>query len=126
MALANQRTLQAAFAVLTLVHLDSFAQSKSGSVYVAPESGTQVPLSPDGVYCELGKLAFSIDKLPATPWPATQSVRIRNLDVEVRHRIVIMCGGQPQQSFTFSFSERKTTALCLFLEEHTERFNCRT
>jgi len=92
------------------------AGSASGSVCIAPESGTLEPLSPTGVYCKSGKLTLSFDKHEATPWPTKQSVKIGDLAVEVRHRIVIMCDGKPQQSVTFRFSELKTAALCLFLD----------
>src|ERR1017187_804243 len=86
-----------AAALLPGVLIGQSAESELGSVCVAPESGTLVPLSPTGVYCKSGKLTLSIDKHEATPWPTKQSVKIGDLAVEVRHRIVIMCDGKPQQ-----------------------------
>src|SRR5262245_53152314 len=113
MGLINMR-IGIAFLVVTLTDLSSFAES--GSVCVAPESGTLKPSSPTGVYCESGKLALTIDKQPAILWPTKESVKIGDLAVAVRHSIVIMCDGKPQQSFTFRFSELRATALCLFLD----------
>ena len=110
------RTIAIVVVVAALTHPSFFAESASGSVCVAPESGTQIPLSPIGVYCQSGKLSLAIDTERIMPWPTKESVKISDLDVATRHRIVVMCNGKPQQSFTFRFSELRATALCLFLD----------
>ncbi len=50
-------------------------------------------------------------------WSTKASVRIYHLDFYAKHKIRIYCAGKPHQTFTFSFAERKTATLCLFLND---------
>jgi len=69
------------------------------------------------LFCGSGKLSLRIDTLQAVPWPNKKSLKIEDLDLTSRHRVVISCDGKPQQSFRFRFSEFKTGDLCLFINE---------
>jgi hypothetical protein len=60
---------------------------------------------------------MKINTQQALPWPINKSVKIEILDPIARHRVVVLCNGKPQQSFTFRFSEFKTGQLCLFLND---------
>ncbi len=95
-----------ALLVAILVTSAFSAESESGSVCVAP-----VPEKPDklfspdaGIVCKPEKLSLRIDTQPAVSWPLNKSVKINALDSTTRHRVVILCDGKPQQSFTFWFS----------------------
>ena len=50
-------------------------------------------------------------------WPTKESVKIDGLAIPGGHRVVVLCGGKPQQSFWFRFSESETPELCLFLND---------
>ena len=96
----------------------SLAQSENGSICMAPvsydwpptRSGIILPCNPD-------KLSLKIDAQKAISWPTKESAKIDDLDLAARHRVVISCGGKPQQSFSFRFSEYKASDLCLFIND---------
>lgn len=69
-----------------------------------------------GLFCAPEKLSLKIDA-KAMSWPAKDSVRIDALDAAVRHRVVVYCGGKPQQTAGFRFSEFGTAQLCLYLND---------
>jgi len=50
-------------------------------------------------------------------WPLAESLKIDGLDLSVKHRVVVTCGGKAQQSFEFRHSDYKTTKLCLFIND---------
>ena len=105
------------FLVVPVCHLGAIAETESGSVCIAPESGKLKPFDPmNGVFCESGRLSLSIDKQPSISWPTKESTKIGDLSLEARHRVVVLCDGKPQQTFTFRFSDKKGTELCLFLD----------
>jgi len=75
-----------------------------------------MPQSAPGLYCDSSKVSLKIDA-QLVPAPIKQSVKIAGLDPAARHRVIVLCGGKPQQSFTFRFSEFKSHDLCLFLND---------
>ena len=74
------------------------------------------PFSAPGLYCDSEKVSLKIDT-QTVPSPIRESVKIARLDLTTRHRVVVFCDGKPQQSFSFRFSEFKTSELCLFLND---------
>ena len=106
------------FVIAALLTLPCSGQSELGSLCVAPIR--DAPALGEGdpeKSCALDKLSLKIDTQLAIPWSRKTSVRIQNLSLSERHRIVVMCGGKPQQSFSFRFSEFKSKELCLFMNE---------
>ena len=67
--------------------------------------------------CSSANFSFRIDDGPVQKWPRGQPVRAGGLDVAVRHRIRTYCDGKPHQSFSFRYSDYKSTELCLFLND---------
>ena len=68
------------------------------------------------VVCKSGDLSLTIDA-KRVPWSEQENLKIDGLIASARHRVVIRCDNKPQQSFTFRFSELKSTDLCLFLND---------
>ena len=103
------------------------AASETGSVCIAPVFEKPDGMSAPGLSCESKKLSVSFDNQQAMPFPLIsehdgkyqigKSVKIDALDTATRHRVVVYCHGKPQQSFTFRFSDFKTSQLCLFLND---------
>src|SRR5437016_4859124 len=91
-----------------------FAESESGSLCIAPALLDAKNASAPGLYCEAEKFSVKIDA-QVMAWPLKESVKLPGLDLNIRHRVIVLCDHKPQQSFTFSFSEFKTKQLCLFL-----------
>src|ERR1700681_2483225 len=89
----------------------------SRSVCIAPVLKVPDGRSAPGLFCESAKLSLKIDTQQTMPWPKENGVKAENLDPVVRHRVVVFCNGKPQQSFTFRFSDFKTSQLCLFLND---------
>jgi hypothetical protein len=74
----------------------------------------------DTVVCAADKYSMKIDLRKPVSWPINASVKITDLDLEARHRVLVLCGNKPRQSFTFRFSElknNKNNKLCLFLND---------
>jgi len=67
--------------------------------------------------CASNNFSFKVDNRKAFDWPTKDGVRIDGLDLRARHRVAIYCDGKLQQSFTFRFSDLKSTELCLFLND---------
>jgi hypothetical protein len=93
------------------------AEPGSRSVCIAPLLEVPDGRSAPGLFCESAKLSLKIDAQPAAAWPIKKSVKVDNLDPVTRHRIVVLCAGKRQQSFTFRFSDFKTGQVCLFLND---------
>jgi len=93
------------------------AESGVGAVCVAPVPEKPMNFSAPGLYCDSAKLSVKIDAQPQLDWPTKESLKIDTLDVSVAHRVVVFCGGKPQQSFKFRFPEYKTRELCLFIND---------
>jgi hypothetical protein len=110
------RILRFAFVTAALLHPVFSAESGSGSVCIAPMSWELTPVSAPGLYCASEKVSLKIDT-QVIPGPIKKCVKIAELDATTRHRVVVFCDGKPQQSFTFRFSEFKTSELCLFLND---------
>jgi hypothetical protein len=95
-------------------------QTESGSICIAP-----LPKPIDGrhaaggsaAWCSSGKYSIKVDAQPAVSWPEKESAKINDVSLSVRHRIVVLCGGKPTQSFTFVFSDYKSRKLCLFFND---------
>lgn len=67
--------------------------------------------------CKSLKYSFKMDRQQAVPWPATKSLRLTEVTLAGRHRIVVLCESRPLQTFTFQFSQFKDKKLCLFLND---------
>jgi len=91
-------------------------ESATGSLCSAPVLEKPIHASAPGLFCSSEKLSLKIDET-TMPWPIKQSLKIDALDAAVRHRVVVLCNGKPQQSFGFRFSDHKATDLCLFLND---------
>ena len=87
-----------------------------GSVCIAPVTWRPLPYSAPGLYCDSDKVSLRIDGHAAAA-PVTKNVKIGQLDATSRHRVVILCDGKPQQSFTFRFSEFTSNDLCLYIND---------
>jgi hypothetical protein len=94
----------------------SDAQIVQGSVCVAPVPVESPTTSAPGLECS-GNLSLKIDGRKGVPWPHKESLHIEHLDLAQPHRVTVLCDGKPQQSFRFRFSEFKTKALCLFIND---------
>jgi len=110
----NVRKIALSFFVVTMMHTGVGAESKS--VCVAPVSWKPLPYSAPGLYCASEKVSLKIDA-QVVPAPIEKDLRIADLEPTTRHRVVVLCDGKPQQSFTFRFSDFKASQLCLFLDE---------
>jgi hypothetical protein len=98
------------------------AEPDLGSICVAPVPANPSPtMAPGvGVFCPSAKLSLKIDSGAAIAWPIwkiNKSVRVEGLDTTSSHVIVILCGGQREQSFRFRFSEFQSHQLCLFFND---------
>ena len=111
--------MKAHFVSLALVLLISpfaCAQQSSGSVCVASRADDpfwKEPIPPSGEINSHG-LRVKIDKRPAMAWPQTKSLKIDGLEAIERHLLVVLdSGGKAIESVWFSFSEYKSTDLCM-------------
>ncbi len=93
-------------------------QIGAGTICVAPlpKQLPKTAATPE-LFCPSGKLSFKIDGEKAVPWSREESAEIAGLDLNQRHRVVVLCDGKAQQSFSFRFSEFKEQQLCLFLND---------
>jgi len=96
------------------------SQEVNGLICVAP-----VPKPVDGrrgagpetVVCDADRYSVKIDSRQPVACPVKESVKITELDLAAPHRVVVLCGNKPRQSFTFRFSEYNSQKLCLFLND---------
>ena len=91
-----------------------------GSICIAPNPEMTPQTVPDGtpgVWCDSKKLSVKIDNRKVIPWPTKESLKVDGFDVNARHRVVVLCGGKPRESFSFSYSNFKTKKLCLFIND---------
>jgi len=102
------------FLIVALINPNCFAESESGSVCIAPARFDPKNMSAPGLYCDAEKFSLKIGT-QVMPWPIKEGVKLAGLDLNTRHRVIVLCDHKPQQSFTFRFSEFKTKQLCLFL-----------
>lgn len=98
------------------------ANPETGSLCIAPRP--ELPKGSPGkvvirglLFCMTGNYSLKIDSEALRPWPLDKSARIDGLDLKIKHRVIVYCGGKAQQSFSFSFSQFKTTELCLFIND---------
>ena len=110
------RLARIALTITALAGLALTADPETGSVCVAQLPAKPDPRSAPGLFCSSEKLSLKIDAA-TIEWPIKESVRIDALNTHVKHRVVVLCDGKPQQSFGFSFSDFKTTELCLYLND---------
>lgn len=109
-----------AIVLLTAILLGpvSLAQPENGFICVAPISKDwPATAGLPSLICASNNFSLKIDDQKAFTWPTKESVRIDGLNLGARHRVAIYCDGKPQQSFTFRFSDFKSTELCLFLND---------
>ena len=102
------------FLILTLVY--SAACGEPGAVCIAPISWKPLAYSAPELYCDAEKVSLKIDSHLVLA-PIKTSIRVSPLDFSSRHRVVVLCDGKPQQSFTFRFTEFKSNELCLFVND---------
>jgi hypothetical protein len=110
------RSIWTPLLIVALINLNCFAESESGSLCIAPAFFDPKNASFPGLYCEAEKFSLKIDT-QVMAWPIKESVKLAGLDLNTRHRVIVLCDHKPQQSFTFRFSEFKTKQLCLFLND---------
>jgi hypothetical protein len=111
--------------LISTVYIVHAADANPGALCVAsaPEELNQargeglVRVGAPGLYCPADKLSLKIDSRQALAWPRKTSMRIGPFDATTRHRVVVLCNGKAQQSFTFHFSEFQGGELCLFLND---------
>ncbi len=113
-----------AFAALLLVLLGHAAFGlETGTICVAPlpqPVDGRRGAGPETVVCDADKYSVKIDSREPVSWPAKASVKINDLDLAARHRVVVLCNSRPRQSFTFQFSDfknNKNNKLCMFLND---------
>jgi hypothetical protein len=94
-------------------------EGATGIVCVAP---VPVPIKglrgagPESAACASDDYSVKIDSRRPVVWPVKESIKITDLDKSARHRVVVLCGGKPRQSFSFRFSE-ESPKLCLFFND---------
>ena len=105
-------------AVLLFISATLVAQDTAGKICVAP-----IPHEPPTtagtpeLSCLSGNFSFRIDSQKAVQWPKDKGTSVTGLGLKGSHRIVVLCNGKPQQSFTFRLSEYKTGSGCLWLND---------
>jgi hypothetical protein len=96
----------------------AFGADTHGSVCVAPTpQGPPRTVGSPELFCRSGRVSFKIDSQPAILFSHGVSKAIEVLDVAQKHRVLILCDGKPQQSFTFHFATFQSTDLCLFIND---------
>ena len=89
------------------------AQSKPGTVCVAPISPTRPYLfSPGGDY-NPETLTLRFDKREAVRWSTKDWKKFEPFDPGVRHLVVLTSDGKRIQSFWFKFSDYPSANLCM-------------
>jgi len=89
------------------------AQTRSGTVCIAPNSAEPpTRISPGGSY-NPATLMLKIDKRQPIPWPHKESFKIEGLDLKERHLMVLISDGKRIQSFWFKFADFKSVDLCV-------------
>lgn len=104
------------FVVGVLISSALPAEDDSGSVCLAPVILDADRSGNPSLYCAAEKVSLKIDARVIPP-PIKKSVKIVGLDPRAQHRVAVLCDRKPQQSFTFRFSEFKSTQLCVFLND---------
>ena len=99
------RSLGTPFLIVALIGPNGFAES--GSLCIAPVFVDAKPLIVPGLDCEADKISLKIDT-QVMAWPIKESVKLSDLDLTTRHRVMVFCDHKPQQSFAFRFSQFKT------------------
>ena len=99
---------------VSLPSLLLMAQPQMGAICLRP-AWIEPDRGPGVNGCTSGKFSLRIDGGPVKAWSKTQAVRIADLDMATKHTVTIYCDGKPHQSFSFRFSQFKSTELCLFV-----------
>lgn len=105
-------------AVLLCISTAVIAQDSTGAICVAP-IGHEAPTTagtPE-LACESGNFTFRIDSGNSVAWPKDEGLSVTGLDLKMRHRVVVLCDGKPQQAFKFRLSEYNTGRACLWLND---------
>jgi hypothetical protein len=110
------RAIWALLPILAAIDPGCLAESKSGSLCIAPAIFDPKDASAPGLYCKAEDFSLKIDA-QALPWPVKEGAKLTGLDLNARHKVIVFCGHKPQQSFSFRFSEFQTKELCLFLND---------
>lgn len=103
---------------LLLSSAHSVYPAELGTICISPvPQKPTLTFVPPAAPCDGAKLALKIDQQRPIPWPLKGSRKIDGLDVTVSHRILVLCDGKAQQSFTFRFSDFRGRELCLFIND---------
>jgi len=109
-----------ALAIAILHPLSAIGQQGTGTVCVAARIDDpfwkEEPRLANGQINTHG-LRLRVDKQPATEWPVTKSLKVGPLDATKRHLLVVLdSSGKPIESVRFTFSDYKSTDLCMFYD----------
>jgi hypothetical protein len=105
-------------AVLICLSTAAPAQDNTGTICVAPIG--QEPPTTAGIpelACKLGNFSFRIDSRDPVMWPKDECMSVSGLNLKMRHRVVVLCDGKPQQAFRFRLSEYNAGKACPFLND---------
>ena len=105
--------------VALLLHPAFSLEGEKRSVCVAPlpMTAAESPTGTPELSCKTREYSLTIDGQRTITWPKSESLTIDDLSISGRHRVVVLCHGKPQQSFTFRFSNYKGKKLCLFFND---------
>ena len=110
------RSIYCALFLLAFCLPSDAANEATGTVCVAsraddPFRGQVIP--PTGEVSS-GGLRIRIDKRPSIAWPQREGLRLDNLDLNVRHLLVVVnAKGRPVESLWFQFSHYGGSRLCM-------------
>jgi hypothetical protein len=101
-----------------LISLHCASQQAVGTVCVASRGDDPIwkePALANGQINTQG-LRLKIDKRPATEWPLRKGLKVE-LDINKRHQLAVLdSDGKQIESLRFSFSEYKSSNLCMFYD----------
>lgn len=105
--------------LILLTSLFCICQEPTGTVCVASRKDDpfwkQPPMS-NGQVVTRG-LRLKVDDRASTEWPVVQSLRIDGLETKRRHLLAVLDShGKPIESVRFTFSQYKSSNLCMFYD----------
>lgn len=106
---------------MTWLAVVSFGDEReSGTLCLAPLRNAPIAIYPAGrsPFCRVtGKAEVKIDNRQPLDWPNHKELKIGGLNLSGRHRVVIVCGGKPVQTFRFRFSQKDNKRVCLLIND---------
>lgn len=107
----------AILAVIILVHAAPSAEWGPGSVCISPVREKPPDFSAPGLRCDSSRLSVKIEAQQPRVWTIRENVKIDSFDLTTTPRPMVFSNGEPQQSFKFRFSDRKSREGCLFIND---------